>query len=57
MVGKRRKMIGNINGAVGNISGNIRIILYKYNMYSLVLKLAFALLLILIKYRHDKIKY
>ena len=29
------KMVGNIVGILGNINGSIRIILYKYNMYSL----------------------
>jgi len=33
---EKGKTVGNNNGIVGNISGNIRIILYKYNMYSLM---------------------
>ena len=28
-------MVGNIKGILGNINGNNRIILYKYNLYSL----------------------
>ena len=32
---KSGKMVGNIKGILGNINGSIRIILYKYNMYSL----------------------
>ena len=32
---KNGKMVGNIVGILGNINGSIRIILYKYNMYSL----------------------
>ena len=37
---KNGKMVGNIKGILGNINGSIRIILYKYNMYSLIFKLA-----------------
>ena len=32
---KSGKMVGNIKGILGNINGSNRIILYKYNMYSL----------------------
>ncbi len=32
---KSGKMVGNIVGILGNINGSNRIILYKYNMYSL----------------------
>ena len=32
------EMVGNIEGIIGNSIGNIRIILYKYNMYSFILK-------------------
>ena len=39
---KNGKMVGNIKGILGNINGNIRIILYKYNMYSLTFSLAFC---------------
>ena len=33
---KNGKMVGNIKGILGNINGSNRIILYKYNMYSLI---------------------
>ena len=42
-----RKYWWKIRKMVGNINGNIRIILYKYNMYSLTFSLAFAPILLI----------
>ena len=42
-----RKYWWKIRKMVGNINGNIRVILYKYNMYSLTFSLAFAPILLI----------